>query len=45
MLDSIYKDRDKSGPVVSSVRKPMVVLLPVFSLVAENLRRQDRAMA
>jgi hypothetical protein len=39
------EDRDKSNPIVSSVRRLMAVLPPVFSLVAENLRRQDRAMA
>jgi transposase len=38
-------DRDKSGPLAGSVRRRMAVLQPVFSLVVENLRRRDRAMA
>jgi hypothetical protein len=38
-------DRDKSGPLAGSVRRQMAVLPPVFSLVVENLRRRDRAMA
>jgi hypothetical protein len=35
----------QSGPIASGVRRLMAVLPPVFSLVAENLRRRDRAMA
>jgi hypothetical protein len=39
------EDRDKSDPIVSAELRLMAVLPPVFSIVAENLRRQDRAMA
>jgi hypothetical protein len=39
------KDRDESDPIVSSEPRLMAVLPPVFSIVAENLRHQDRAMA
>jgi hypothetical protein len=39
------KDRGKSDPMVGSEPRPMAVLPPVFSILAENLRRQDHAMA
>jgi hypothetical protein len=39
------EDRDKSDPIVSTEPRLMAVLPPAFSIAAENLRRQGRAMA
>jgi hypothetical protein len=39
------EDLDKSDPIFRTESRLMAVSPPIFSIVAENLRRQDRAMA